>query len=281
MTKMSKVKINARRKEQSAERKVKSAQRQLSHAQMEAQIAALEAKIALLTGEGPVASGQGPVASETTHDSPQASSLKPLEKTPAPPIFRSFQPFLERLAKFPAWNEKTNDSSRDFFLDRLADIENGVILAFRDGDGVRCLPRVVEFRLDMPNQGTSFGNDLPPPFRPFFRRSVFGRCRVLRWCRHVFRHKDFERSRRRTGKMRLSREFCHTSRIGFPTGDPLGGAVFQQEPHVGLFQGLVFLGNRNFTGIERGKSGRPRLLFASGKDAQYERYCEKYPALHV
>ena len=48
MTKMSKVKINARRKEQSAERKVKSAQRQLSHALMEAQIAALEAQIASL-----------------------------------------------------------------------------------------------------------------------------------------------------------------------------------------------------------------------------------------
>jgi len=48
---MSKTKIHARRKEQSAERKVKSVQRQLSHAQMEAQIASLEAKIALLEGE--------------------------------------------------------------------------------------------------------------------------------------------------------------------------------------------------------------------------------------
>jgi len=51
MTKISKTKINARRKEQSAERKVKSAQRQLSHAQLETQIAELEAQIALLKGE--------------------------------------------------------------------------------------------------------------------------------------------------------------------------------------------------------------------------------------
>ena len=51
MTKRSKIKINARRKEQSAKRKVKSVQHRLSHALMEAQIASLEARIALLEEE--------------------------------------------------------------------------------------------------------------------------------------------------------------------------------------------------------------------------------------
>jgi len=59
MTKRSKIKINARRKEQSAERKVKRVQRRLSQAQMEAQIASLEARIALLEEEGIFLKGTG------------------------------------------------------------------------------------------------------------------------------------------------------------------------------------------------------------------------------
>ena len=81
MTKMSKTKINARRKEQSAERKVKSAQRQLSHAQMEAQIAALEAKIALLTEEGIGKFSQGKF-SQGNREEVKTESLAPLEKSP-------------------------------------------------------------------------------------------------------------------------------------------------------------------------------------------------------
>ena len=64
MTKRSKIKINARRKEQSAERKVKRVQRRLSQALMEAQIASLEARIALLEEEGQVPSAKRKVQSE-------------------------------------------------------------------------------------------------------------------------------------------------------------------------------------------------------------------------
>ena len=96
MTKMSKVKINARRKEQSTERKVKSAQRQLSHVQMEAQIAALEAQIALLKGEGIGKFSQGN-REEVKTESLSPLEKSPLEKSPSPPISLSFQPFLERL----------------------------------------------------------------------------------------------------------------------------------------------------------------------------------------
>ena len=51
MTKMTKIKINARRKVQSAERKWKRAQHQLTHAQLESQLAEVQEQIALLQEE--------------------------------------------------------------------------------------------------------------------------------------------------------------------------------------------------------------------------------------
>ena len=52
MTKMTKTKIEARRKTQNAKRKVQNTVRKLSNAQLEAQVAELEEKIAQLTGDG-------------------------------------------------------------------------------------------------------------------------------------------------------------------------------------------------------------------------------------
>jgi len=78
MTKMTKIKINARRKEQSAERKVKNAQRQLTNAQLESQVAALEEQIALLQGE------IGKFSQGNREDVKTESLLEksPLEKSP-------------------------------------------------------------------------------------------------------------------------------------------------------------------------------------------------------
>ena len=86
MTKMSKIKINARRKTQSAERKVKSTQRQLSHVQMEAQIAQLQEQITLMQEASGLGSGEKD--NSTRHTAPDS----PLSRTtfPAPEVGHVF-----------------------------------------------------------------------------------------------------------------------------------------------------------------------------------------------
>jgi len=63
MTKLSKTKILARRRTQSAKSKVKSTVRKLSNVQLEAQVAELEEQIALLKGEGEDQSAKSKVQS--------------------------------------------------------------------------------------------------------------------------------------------------------------------------------------------------------------------------
>jgi len=76
MTKMSKIKIHARRTSKAASGAVKNALRRLSHAQLEAQVAELEEQIALLKEEGIGKFSQG------NREEVKTESLSPLEKSP-------------------------------------------------------------------------------------------------------------------------------------------------------------------------------------------------------
>ena len=93
MTKRSKIKINSRRKEQSAKRKVKSVQHRQLHAQMEAKIASLEARIALLEEDGRLQASDFRLQEETSGTRLRASDLRHREEAShANPEVRSPKP---------------------------------------------------------------------------------------------------------------------------------------------------------------------------------------------